>query len=96
MRVAIVGIGIHPFGRTPGLSGLEQGAYAARLALQDAGVQWKDIQFGFGGSRAAGNADAIGNQLGLTGAPFTNIMNACATGGSSLLAACKEIKSGEV
>ena len=95
MRVAIVGIGIHPFGRTPGLSGLEQGAYAARLALQDAGVQWKDIQFGFGGSRAAGNADAIGNQLGLTGAPFTNIMNACATGGSSLLAACKEIKSGE-
>lgn len=95
MRVAIVGIGIHPFGRTPGLTGLQQGAYAARLALQDAGVDWGDIQFGFGGSHSSGNADAIGNELGLTGAPFTNILNACATGGSCLLAACKEIKSGE-
>jgi acetyl-CoA acetyltransferase len=26
--------------------------------------------------------------------PFTNILNACATGGSSLLSACKEIQSG--
>ena len=35
MDVAIVGIGIHPFGRTPSRSGLQQGAFAARLALQD-------------------------------------------------------------
>jgi acetyl-CoA C-acetyltransferase len=95
MRVAIVGIGIHPFGRTPALSGMQQGAYAARLALQDAGVRWQDMQFGYGGSYQGGNADAIGNELGLTGLPFTNILNACATGGSSLLAACKEIKSSE-
>lgn len=94
MRAAIVGVGIHPFGRTPGRTGVQQGAYAARLALQDAGVEWKDMQFGYGGSYAAGNADALGNELGLTGIPFTNILNACATGGSSLLAACKEIQSG--
>ena len=49
MDVAIVGIGIHPFGRTPERSGLQQGAYAARMALKDAGVEWKDMQFGFGG-----------------------------------------------
>lgn len=95
MRIAIVGIGIHPFGRTPGRTGMQQGAYAARLALADAGIGWKDIQFGVGGSYSAGNADAIGNELGLTGIPFTNILNACATGGSSLLSACKEIKSGD-
>jgi acetyl-CoA acetyltransferase len=95
MRVAIVGIGIHPFGRTPGKTGMQQGAHAARLALKDAGVEWKDMQFGYGGSYSGGNADAVANELGLTGAPFTNIMNACATGGSSLLSACKEIKSGE-
>ncbi|MCS6947822.1 MAG: thiolase family protein, partial [Steroidobacteraceae bacterium] len=94
MRVAIVGIGIHPFGRTPERSGLQQGAYAARLALQDAGVEWKDIQFAVGGSYSAGNADALCNELGLTGLPFTNILNACATGGSALLAATKEIQSG--
>lgn len=95
MDVAIVGIGIHPFGRTPSRTGLQQGAYAARLALKDAGVAWKDIQFAFGGSASAGNADALGNELGLTGIPFINVANGCATGGSSLMAAYSAIKSGE-
>ena len=94
MRAAIVGVGIHPFGRAPGKSGMQLGAHAARLALQDAGVEWKDMQFGCGGSYSSGNADALGNELGLTGVAFTNILNACATGGSSLLAACREIQSG--
>jgi acetyl-CoA C-acetyltransferase len=40
--VAIVGIGIHPFGRHP-ISGREQGAHAARTALADAGVRWEDV-----------------------------------------------------
>ena len=95
MDVAIVGIGIHPFGRTPARSGLQQGAYAARLALKDAGVEWRDIQFAYGGSASAGNADALGNELGLTGIPFINVANGCATGGSSLIAAYNAIKSGE-
>jgi len=95
MDVAIVGIGIHPFGRTPSRTGLQQGAYAARLALRDAGIQWKDVQFAFGGSASAGSADALGNELGLTGIPFINVANGCATGGSSLMAAASAIKSGE-
>lgn len=94
MRVAIIGIGIHPFGRTPGMSGLQQGAVAARRALADAGVRWQDIQFAYGGSYSAGNADALGNELGLTGIPFINVLNGCATGGSSLIAACHHIVSG--
>tara|TARA_B110000483_G_scaffold9070_2_gene10748 strand:+ start:4153 stop:5295 length:1143 start_codon:yes stop_codon:yes gene_type:complete len=95
MDVAIVGIGIHPFGRTPARSGLQQGAYAARLALQDAGIEWRDIQFAFGGSASAGSADALVNELGLTGIPFINVANGCATGGSSLISAYNAIKSGE-
>ena len=82
MRIAIVGIGMHPFGRTPERNGMQQCAYAARKALADAGVEWKDMQFGYGGSYSSGNADALANELGLTGVPFTNILNACATGGS--------------
>ena len=39
-EVAIVGIGIHPFGRTDGVSGRDQGAVAARAALRDAGIGW--------------------------------------------------------
>ena len=94
MDVAIIGIGIHPFGRTPSRSGLQQGAYAARLALKDAGVEWRDIEFAFGGSASAGNADALGNELGLTGIPFINVANGCATGGSSLMTAYNAIRSG--
>ena len=93
--VFIVGIGIHPFGRTEGRTGLQQGAYAARQALTDAGVQWSDIQFGFGGSDAAGAADAIVNELGLTGLPFINVKNGCATGGSALIGAWQAIASGQ-
>ncbi|MCB1695329.1 MAG: thiolase family protein [Pseudomonadales bacterium] len=94
MDVAIIGIGMHPFGRTPARSGLQQGAYAARLALKDAGIEWRDIEFAFGGSASAGNADALGNELGLTGIPFINVANGCATGGSSLMTACSAIRSG--
>ena len=95
MDVAIVGLGIHPFGRTPGMSGLQQGAAAARAALADAGCEWGDMQFAFGGSFSAGSADALVNELGLTGLPFTNVANGCATGGSSLMAARSAILSGE-
>jgi len=93
--VYIVGAGIHPFGRHKDKTGLEQGIHAARLALADAGVDWTDIQFAFGGSDAAGNADAVLPHLGLTGIQFINVKNGCATGGSALLSGCWAIKSGE-
>jgi acetyl-CoA C-acetyltransferase len=51
--VAIVGIGIHPFGRHDGVSGSAMGAVATRQALADAGVEWKDLQFAYGGSLAS-------------------------------------------
>ena len=75
MDVAIIGIGLHRFGRSPGLSGMQQGASAVRNALADAGLSWKDMQFAYGGSQDAGNADALVNELGLTGLQFTNIWN---------------------
>jgi acetyl-CoA acetyltransferase len=93
--VHIVGAGIHPFGRHPDMSGLDQGVFAVREALADAGAQWADMQFAFGGSSAAGNADAALPRLGLTGVQFINISNGCATGGSSLLSGYWAIKSGE-
>ena len=95
MKVAIVGIGIHRVGRTVGVGGLEQGAYAARQAMADAGVEFKDIQFAYGGSDSAGNADTLVSTLGLTGLPFVNVSNGCATGGSALTSAVSRIRSGE-
>lgn len=93
-QVGIIGLGKHPFGRHDA-SGVEQGAYALQQALRDAGVAWKDVQVAFGGSQDAGNADALVNHLGLTGLPFINVSNGCATGGSSLICAINAIRAGE-
>ena len=93
--VHIIGAGIHPFGRHDEMSGLDQGVFAVREALADAGLAWPDIQFAFGGSSAAGNADAALPRLGLTGIQFINVANGCATGGSALLSGYWAIKSGE-
>jgi acetyl-CoA C-acetyltransferase len=92
--VAVVGLGIHPFGRHPGVSGLEMAAVAARAALADAGIGWQDVEFAAGGSDAAGNADTTVSVLGLTGVPFINVKNGCATGGSALTTAHAMLTAG--
>jgi acetyl-CoA acetyltransferase len=94
-RACIVGIGIHPFGRTDGMTGLDMGVAAVRSALRDAGIGWRDVQFAFGGSDASGNADTLVARLGLTGIQFINVKNGCATGGSALFSAASAIASGE-
>jgi len=93
--VFIVGIGIHPFGRTDSRSGLQQGEYAARAALADTNLQWSDMQFAYGGSDAAGKADTLVTQLGLTTLPFVNVLNGCATGGAALFGAYNAVRSGD-
>ncbi len=93
--VHIIGAGIHPFGRTPQRTGLQQGAYAVRQALASAGLDWRDMQFAYGGSDAAGKADTMVSELGLTGIQFINVANGCATGGSAMFGAYATIKSGE-
>jgi acetyl-CoA acetyltransferase len=93
--VAVVGLGITPFGRHEDLSGLDLAARAARLALADAGVQWSDVQVAAGGSMSAGGADTSVAQLGLTGLPFINVFNGCATGGSALTTAHALLGAGE-
>ena len=92
--VAIVGIGMHPFGRHEGVSGMEQGAHAVREACKDAGINWQDLQFAVGGSHSAGNPDTMVSMLGLSGLQFVNVMNGCATGGTALSTAYTTIKAG--
>ncbi|MEZ5897703.1 MAG: thiolase family protein [Parvularculaceae bacterium] len=94
-KVAIIGVGLHKFGRTPEKSGLDQGAAAARAALNDANIDWRQVNVAFGGSMDAGDADALVNRLGLTGVQFTNVWNGCATGASALVSAVNAIQAGE-
>jgi acetyl-CoA acetyltransferase len=94
-NVYIIGAGIHPFGRTEGRSGRDQGVFAVRQAMADAGLEWADVECAYGGSVAAGSADIMVNELGLTGLPFINVNNACATGGSALASARNAVAAGE-
>ena len=93
-EIAIIGAGIHPFGRHAETSALAMGAYAVRAALADANLSWNEIEFAYGGSEDGGNADTLVSELGPTGLPFTNVKNGCATGGSSLVAAVRALESG--
>jgi acetyl-CoA C-acetyltransferase len=93
--VAIVGVGMHPFGRWPNENCLEIGAAAVRAALKDAGIAWKDAQFAVGGTYTHWeNADGLTRYLGLTGIQFQNVLNNCATGGSMLSTGANLIRCG--
>ncbi|AET68517.1 acetyl-CoA acetyltransferase [Desulfosporosinus orientis DSM 765] len=92
--IAIIGIGLHPFGRFKGKSALEMGVDAVNDALKDAGVAWKDLQVAYGGSGHGGYADSLNSKFGFTGLPFYNVFNGCATAASALIGAATALKSG--
>src|SRR6201990_2189887 len=92
--VAIIGVGLHPFGRFE-KTAMQMGAEAIQFALKDAGVGWKDIQFGFGGSHEVSNPDAVTRLVGLTGITFTNVFNACATAASAIQQTADTIRLGK-
>jgi len=93
--VAIIGVGLHPFGRFGDKSAIDMGADAVRAALGDAGVEWKDVQFAFGGSFEVDNPDAVTSRLGLTGIPFMDVYNGCATAATALQLTAEGIRSGQ-
>ena len=84
-RVKVAGVGMIPFTK-PGASDdyPVMGEMAARLALEDAGIDYKDVQQAYVGyvygDSTAGQAALYG--LGLTGIPVVNVNNNCATGSS--------------
>jgi acetyl-CoA acetyltransferase len=97
--VHVVGVGMIPFTK-PGASEpyTAMGARAAQLALEDAGVNYADVQqayvgYVFGDS-TAGQAAIYG--VGLTGIPVFNVNNNCATGSSALYLARQAVESGLV
>jgi acetyl-CoA acetyltransferase len=93
--VAIIGVGLHPFGRFGAKSAIDMAADAVRAACSDASVEWKDVQFAFGGSFEVDNPDAVIGRLGLTGIPFMDVYNGCATAATALQMTADAIRSGQ-
>ncbi|TXH05845.1 MAG: lipid-transfer protein [Nevskiaceae bacterium] len=98
--IAILGVGMHPWGKW-GKNFVEYGVVAARAALKDAGVNWRDIQFVSGAAtirngypgQVAGATFA--QALGWQGAQVNTSYAACASGSQALAAARSKILSGE-
>jgi acetyl-CoA acetyltransferase len=97
--VAILGAGMHPWGKW-GRDFTEYGMVAARAALDDAGIQWPDVQFVAG-------ADTIRNgypgfvagatfaqKLGWIGVPISSSYAACASGSQAVQSARAQILAG--
>lgn len=99
-EIAVLGVGLHPWGKW-GRNFVEYGLHAARAALTDAGVEWRDIQFISGGATmrcgypgyVAGATFA--QALGWQGAQVNTSYAACATGSQALAAARGRILSGQ-
>jgi acetyl-CoA acetyltransferase len=97
--VHVVGVGMIPFTK-PGASDpyTVMGARAAKLALDDAGVNYADVQQAYVGyvygDSTAGQAAIYG--VGLTGIPVFNLNNNCSTGSSALFLARQAVESGMV
>lgn len=94
-EIAIIGVGIHPFGRYADLSALDMGAIAIRNALHDAGVEWNQIGSVWAGSLEIANPEAVTLLAGMTGLPARSALSGCATGNTLLTLAAREVQLGE-
>jgi acetyl-CoA acetyltransferase len=98
-EIAIIGAGMHPWGKW-GHNFVQYGVAAAREALHDAGIGWREVGFVSGGATircgypgyVAGATFA--QALGWQGAEVNTSYAACASGSQALAAARSKILSG--
>ena len=93
--IAIIGVGLHPFGRYEDRSALEMGAVAISRALRDAGLDFSDVGSLYAGSLEVANPEAITGLVGMTGVPARATLSGCATGNSLLTLAARDVALGE-
>ncbi|PXX06508.1 lipid-transfer protein [Mycolicibacterium moriokaense] len=96
-RVAVVGVGMIPFTTPRNTQPYDVMAEAAaRKALEDAGIEYAQVQQGYVGyvygDSTSGQAAMYG--LGQTGIPILNVNNNCSTGSSALFLARQAIETG--
>jgi sterol carrier protein 2 len=98
-KARIAGVGMVKFtkaGRSPAYDAMA--ADAARQALADAGIDYRDVQQGYVsfviGDTTSGQQALY--QVGLTGIPIVNVNNACASGSTALYLARQAVESGVV
>ncbi len=97
--VAVLGAGMHAWGKW-GRSFIEYGTIAARKALGDAGVDWRDVQSIVGADTVRGGypgyvaGATFAKALGWQGARVTSVYAACASGAQAINTARTQILAG--
>ncbi|MBN1365527.1 MAG: thiolase family protein [Syntrophaceae bacterium] len=96
-KVMIVGAGAHECGRFEGKPFTEIGRVAVQRALDDAGMEFKDIQGAFCSRVFLPQCSGLKvlTQFGRTGIPVVDIEAACAASGACLRQAYNAIVSGQ-
>ncbi|WP_329279607.1 lipid-transfer protein [Streptomyces sp. NBC_01451] len=98
-EVAVLGVGMHPWGKW-GQSFTEYGSAAARAALADAGVDWRDVDSVVGADTVRGGypgyvaGATFAKALGWQGARVTSVYAACASGAQAIAVARAQILAG--
>jgi len=100
-EVAVLGVGMIPFGKFLNRSLRDLGREACWLAIKDAGVSPKHIEAGYMGNALGavlqghtGVGQTVFAEAGLHGIPILNIENACASGSSAFREAWMAIAGG--
>ena len=95
-EVSVIGVGITPFAKYRDKSLAEIGWPAVKSAIEDAGVEKKDIEAAYCGSALGGmmSGQRVLKQLGITGLPITNIENACSSSSSAFRQAYIAVAAG--
>jgi len=95
-ETSIIGVGMHKFGRFGDKPYAEIGREAARMALKDAGISWKDVQAAYCSTMylPATSGARILRPFGATGIPVCDVEAACASGGVAMRQAMLGLESG--
>ncbi|MEY2996235.1 MAG: hypothetical protein RLZZ39_1060 [Actinomycetota bacterium] len=97
--LVVMGVGMHPWGKW-GNDFTEYGMVAARAALADAGLEWRDIQYVAGADTIRNGypgfiaGSTFAQKLGWTGVSVSSSYAACASGAQALQSARASILAG--
>ena len=95
-EVCVIGVGIHKFGRWPDKDVNDMAREAILAALDDAGVEFKDIQAGFSGrvTNVTGTGLRVFGEIGQHGILIDNVEKACASSSTAVRIATWVIGAG--
>ena len=102
-EVAIIGIGMHPWGKFPDKDVVDMCVESTLASMQESKINWREVEAIASGCWAwagtGGPGLTIGNRmlerLGETGVPVVNVYNACATPIATLGTAYNFIATGQ-